>query len=206
MQFSDFYVKYSVLFYKFVLSNKSGMEKITIYDKTFKTYLPFSEFSKDIDRVADELNRDFLGSDEIPILLCILNGALPFTAELMKRLKFPCELASIKVSSYVGTQTTGMMVVKQPLTCDVTGRKVIIVEDIVDTGYTMDMMKGFLKDKGAKESYICTLFFKPEAYKFHDKIKIDYKARDIQNQFIVGFGLDYNELGRNSEDIYILDE
>ena len=181
-------------------------KKIKLHDKTFRPYIPYEEFSKDIDRVAGELNRDFKYCTDVPIILCILNGAIPFTAEILKRLDFPCELASVKVSSYVGTKSTGVMEIKHPLTCDVKGRRVIIVEDIVDTGYTMDMMKGYLREKGATDSYICTLFFKPESYKFFDSIKIDYKARDIQNQFIVGFGLDYNELGRNTKDIYILDE
>lgn len=182
------------------------MEKIKLHDKTFRTYIPYSDFSKDIDRVADELNRDFKDCTDVPIILCVLNGAIPFTAEILNRVKFPCELASMKLSSYIGTKTTGEARITQPLTCNVKGRRVIIVEDIVDTGCSLDRLKSFLKEEGAAESYICTLFFKPEAFRFKDKFKVDYKARDIQNQFIVGFGLDYDELGRNSKDIYILDE
>lgn len=182
------------------------MDKITLFDKTFRTYIPYDDFIKDIDRVADELNRDFEGCTDIPVILCTLNGAVMFCAELMKRINFPCEFATIKVSSYVGTQSTGVVEVKQPMMCEVNGRRVIIVEDIVDTGFTMQLMKRFLADKGASETRICTLFFKPESFRFKDTIKIDYKARDIQNQFIVGFGLDYNKLGRNLKDIYILDE
>jgi len=182
------------------------MEKVTLFDKTFRTYIPYEEFVKDIDRVADQLNHDYSGGEDIPIILCTLNGAIMFCAELMKRITFPCELASIKVSSYVGTQSTGVVEVKQAMTCDVKGRRVIIVEDIVDTGFTMQLMKQFLLEKGALDSRICTLFYKPESYKFKDTIKIDYIAREIQNQFIVGFGLDYNEIGRNYKDIYILDE
>lgn len=182
------------------------MEKITIFDKTFKTYIPYDEFIGDIDRVAEELNRDYSGGDDSPIILCTLNGAVMFCAELMKRITFKCEFATIKVSSYSGTQTTGVVQVKQPMLCDVTGRRVIIVEDIVDTGYTMKLMKSYLSEKGAVDSRICTLFYKPESYRFKDVIKVDYIAREIQNQFIVGFGLDYNEIGRNLKDIYILDE
>lgn len=182
------------------------MEKVTLFDKTFRTYIPYEEFVKDIDRVADQLNRDYSGGEDIPIILCTLNGAMMFCAELMKRITFACELASIKVSSYVGTQSTGVVEVKQAMTCDVKDRRVIIVEDIVDTGFTMQLMKQFLLEKGALDSRICTLFYKPESYKFKDTIKIDYIAREIQNQFIVGFGLDYNEIGRNYKDIYILDE
>lgn len=182
------------------------MEKITLFDKTFKTYIPYEEFIRDIDRVADELNRDYSGGEDIPIVLCTLNGAVMFCSELMKRLNFLCEFATIKVSSYVGTQTTGVVQVKQPMMCDVKGRRVIIVEDIVDTGLTMKILKDFLAEKGAGETRICTLFFKPESFRLKDVIKVDYIARDIQNQFIVGFGLDYNEVGRNFKDIYILDE
>ena len=182
------------------------MEKVTLFDKTFRPYLRYEDFSKDIDWVAAQLNEDFDGCEDIPIVLCTLNGAMMFCSELMKRLTFNCELASIKVTSYVGTQTTGVVEVKQPLTCDVRGRRVIIVEDIVDTGFTMQLMKQFLADKGALESRICTLFYKPQSFRFKDTIQIDYVAREIQNQFIVGFGLDYKEIGRNFKDIYILDE
>ena len=160
----------------------------------------------EIDRVADQLNRDYSGGEDIPIILCTLNGAIMFCAELMKRLTFNCELASIKVSSYVGTQSTGVVEVKQPMTCDVKDRRVIIVEDIVDTGFTMQLLKQFLAGKGARDSKICTLFYKPESFRFKDTIKVDYIGMEIQNQFIVGFGLDYNEVGRNFRDIYILDE
>lgn len=182
------------------------MDRIKLFDKTFRTYITYEEFSKDIDRVAAELERDYAGAGDIPVFLCTLNGAMMFCSELMKRISFHCELASIKVSSYVGTKTTGVVEVKQPLTCDVKGRRVIIVEDIVDTGFTMQLLKQYLAEKGAIDSKICTLFYKPESYKFKDTIKIDYVAREIQNQFIVGFGLDYNEIGRNYKDIYILDE
>ena len=182
------------------------MDKIKVHDKIFRPYIRYEEFSKDIDRVAAQLNADFKDSGEVPILLCILNGSVMFTGELMQRLDFPMELASIKVSSYMGTQSTGIVELRQPLTCDVKDRTVIIVEDIVDTGYTIELLKSFLREKGAKETRVCTLFFKDESYQFTGRIKIDYVARHIQNQFIVGFGLDYNEQGRNSRDIYILDE
>jgi len=182
------------------------MDKIRLHDKTFRPYLLYSEFEKDIARVAGELNRDYRDCEDTPIIICTLNGALPFTADIFCRLNFNCELSSIKVSSYAGTTSTGVVEVKQPLTADVKDRHVIIMEDIVDTGFTMHYLTEFLYKKGAKDVKICTLFFKPEAYKFNGEMKIDYIAREIQNQFIVGYGLDYNEIGRNSKDIYILDE
>ena len=183
-----------------------NMKKITLYDKTFKTYIPFECFVKDIDRVAAQINDDFRDSGEIPLILCTLNGALPFTAEIMMRFDFPCELSSVKVSSYVGTQTTGNVQLKQPITANLKGRTVIIVEDIVESGHTMNFLRNFLKEQGAKDVKICTLFYKPDAFLYKDKFELDYAARIIQNQFIVGFGLDYRELGRNFRDIYILDE
>ncbi len=182
------------------------MDRIKLHDKTFKKYIPYDTFIKDIDRVAEELNRDFRDSGEIPVVICVLNGSLPFTAEILRRLDFLCELSSLKVSSYSGMSTQGEVVFKQPLTCDVKGRTVILVEDIVDSGYTMDALTRFFKEQGVKETKICTLFFKEEAFRFKGKFDIDYIARNIQNQFIVGFGLDYDELGRNLKDIYILDE
>ena len=182
------------------------MDRIRVSDKVFRTYIPFEEFSKDIDRVAAELTRDYADSPKPPIFLCTLNGAMMFTGELLKRVSFPLELASIQVSSYSGTKTSGVVEVSQPLSCDVSGRSVVIIEDIVDTGLTIQLLKRYLLEKGAKDSRICTLFYKPESFKFKDSIRLDYVAREIQNQFIVGFGLDYNQLGRNSRDIYILDE
>lgn len=182
------------------------MAKIKVGDKTFRTYIPYEEFSKDIDRVAEQLNKDFTDAPEPPVFLCTLNGAMMFCSEIMKRCNFPMELASIKASSYVGTQTTGVVEIKQALTCDVKDKVVVIVEDIVDSGFTIQMMKQFLAAKGARDTKVCTLFYKPESYRFKGIIPLDYVCREIQNQFIVGFGLDYNELGRNTRDIYILDE
>lgn len=182
------------------------MDKIKLYDKTFRPYLRYSDFEKDIQRVADKINSDYKDSEDIPVIICTLNGALPFTADILNRLDFNCELSSIKVSSYNGTETSGVVMVKQPLVADIKGRNVIVMEDIVDTGYTIRFLVDFLYRQGASDVKICTLFFKPESYKFAEELKVDYICRDIQNQFIVGFGLDYNEIGRNSKDIYILDE
>ena len=180
------------------------MEKITIKDKNFKTLIPYSDIASAIDKVADKLNDDFKNCEEPPILLCVLNGSIMFMGELMKRLDFECLIVSTKMTSYVGTSTTGTVKQALGLTADIAGKKVIIVEDIVDTGHTVVALKKILADAGAKESYICTLLHKPEAYK-HD-IPLDYVAIEIPNRFIVGFGLDYDELGRNYKDIYVLDE
>lgn len=180
------------------------MDKVTLFDKTFRTFISNKEIESAIDKVAARINADFEGCEDIPVLLCVLNGSIMFTSELMKRLNFNCELVSTKLSSYEGTGSTGKVKQAMGLTGDISGKRVIIVEDIVDTGNTIVELKKILSDMGAAESYVCTMLLKPEAY---DKdVAIDYVAMEIPNDFIVGFGLDYNQLGRNLKDIYVLDE
>lgn len=180
------------------------MEKITIKDKTFKTFIPYEKISSAIDNVAEKINADFRGCTDCPVLLCVLNGSIMFMGELMKRLDFDCQIISIKLTSYEGTSTTGRVKQAMGLTADITGKRVIIVEDIVDSGNTIVELKKILQEKGATESYVSTLLFKPAAYK--KDVKLDYVALEIPNDFIVGFGLDYDEIGRNYRDIYVLDE
>ena len=180
------------------------MQKVKLYDKTFRTFIPNDRIMSAIDDVAVKINHDFEGCEDVPVLLCVLNGSIMFMGELMKRLNFNCQTVSIKLTSYEGTNTTGRVKQAMGLTADLTGRRVIVVEDIVDSGNTIVELKKILEDAGATESYICTLLLKPEAYK--KSVKIDYAAMEIPNDFIVGFGLDYDELGRNYKDIYILDK
>lgn len=179
------------------------MERIKLFDKTFRTFIPNEEIEKAIDKVASKLNDDFKDSEDIPIVLCVLNGAILFTAELMKRLTFNCELLSIKLSSYSGTSSTGTVREVLGLTSDIRGRRIIIVEDIVDTGTTIAELKRMLAEKGAASSCVCTLLLKPDVYR--QDIPLEYVAMEIPNDFIVGFGLDYNEIGRNMKDIFVLD-
>ena len=179
------------------------MKKITLKDKTFRISIPYEKISQAIDQVADKINADFRGCEDIPILLCVLNGSIMFMGELMKRLDFNCQIVSTKLTSYEGTSTTGRVKQAMGLTADITGRRVIIVEDIVDSGNTIVELKRILEENGVAESKVCTLLYKPEAYK--KDVKLDYVAMEIPNDFIVGFGLDYNELGRNLQDIYVLD-
>lgn len=180
------------------------MEKIRLYDKTFKVFIPYDRIMKAVDDVAERMNEDYKGCQDIPVLLCVLNGSIMFTAELMKRLEFACELVSIKLKSYSGTETSGQVKQAMGLTAGIRGRRVIIVEDIVDTGNTIVELKKILKEAGAAESVVCTLLFKPDSYT--KDVPLEYVAMQIPNDFIVGFGLDYNEIGRNLKDIYILDE
>ena len=180
------------------------MEKITLKDKTFRTFIPYEKISAAIDEVAEKINADFEGCKDFPVLLCVLNGSIMFYAELMKRLRFDCQIVSTKLSSYEGTSTTGSVKQAMGLTADIKGRRVIVVEDIVDSGNTIVELKRILEEKEVAEFKICTLLLKPEAYK--KDIMIDYVAMEIPNDFIVGFGLDYDEYGRNYKDIYVLDE
>lgn len=179
------------------------MEKVTLKDKSFKTFIPYEKISAAIDDVAAKINADFKDCEDVPVLLCVLNGSIMYMAELMKRLTFNLQVISIKLTSYEGTSTTGRVKQAMGLTSDITGRRVIIVEDIVDSGNTIVELKEIMAEHGASESRICTMLLKPDAYK--KDIPLDYVAMEIPNDFIVGFGLDYDELGRNLKDIYVLD-
>ncbi len=180
------------------------MEKIHLHDKTFRKFIFHSRIQEAIDEVAEKINRDFEGCEDVPVMICTLNGALPFTGELYMRLKFNCGLGSVKLSSYRGTETTGTVLTVQGLSEDVRGKRVIACEDIVDTGNTILALRELLLANGATEVRICTMLLKPDVY---DKdVKLDYVGMEIPNDFIVGFGLDYDGLGRNYKDIYVLDK
>ena len=180
------------------------MDKIKLHDKVFRPFIPNDRIESAIDAVAEKVNLDFEGCEDIPVIICTLTGAIMFTSELLKRLRFQCEVNCIKLSSYQGTRSTGTVLTLLGLTGDVKGRRVIICEDIVDTGNTILALQEMLIAQGAAEVRICTLLLKPDVY---DKdVKLDYVAMEIPNAFIVGFGLDYNELGRQYKDIYVLDQ
>ena len=181
-------------------------KKITLHDKSFVPFIPYADIEKAIDAVAERLNRDYANTKEAdaPVLLCTLNGAVMFAAELLKRVSFPCIFKAAKMSSYVGTNSTGVVQGDLAAGFNYQGKRVIVVEDIVDTGNTIVAISGQLKALGAKEVRICTMLVKPEVY---DKdVKLDYVAMEIPNRFIVGFGLDYDDLGRNTKDIYVLED
>ena len=180
------------------------MEQITLNGRKFRPFITNDIISRAIDEVAAKINADFRDSKDIPVLLCVLNGSIMFMAELMKRLEFNLEVVSIKLTSYSGTSSTGNVRQAMGLTSDIRGRRVIIVEDIVDTGNTITELKNILKERGAAESRVCTMLLKSEVYTKQEKL--DYVAIEIPNRFIVGFGLDYDEIGRNLKDIYVLDE
>lgn len=180
-----------------------NMDTIEIHDKKFRVCTTASQIDEAVSRVAQQINEDLKDTDT-PIFLSVLNGSFMFTADLMRKITVKSDVVFIKLSSYEGTSSSGNVKQIMGLTKSVEGRTVVVVEDIVETGNTIEEMYKILKDAGAAEIRICTLLLKPDAYK--KDIKIDYAALQIPNDFIVGYGLDYNQLGRQYKDIYVLDE
>lgn len=174
------------------------METIQVKDKLFAPFLKEEQILKEVKRVAQEINKDYEGKN--PLFLCILNGSFMFAADLIKEIKIPCNISFVKLASYEGVVTTGKIREVMGINESLKDRHVIIVEDIVDTGLTM---KNALESLGTREPAslsICTLLCKP------GKLKVDldlkYVAMNIPDDFIVGYGLDYDGYGRNSRDIY----
>ena len=174
------------------------MSIIQIKDKLFTTFITEDKILKEVSRVADEINRDLAGTN--PLFLSVLNGSFMFTADLMKRINMPCEISFVKLASYQGTSSTGKVKELVGLNEDITGRTVVIVEDIINTGFTMERLVETLRARNPKEIRIATLLVKPD--KLQVKLDIDYVAMNIPNDFIVGYGLDYDGKGRNYRDIY----
>lgn len=178
------------------------MDIIQIKDKRFKTFIPEAQILQEVSRVANEIMNDL--RDEKPLFVSVLNGSFMFTADLMKYLDMPCEVSFVKLTSYEGTSSTGKVKELVGLNDDITGRTVVIVEDIVDTGLTMQRLVETLKARNPKEVRIATLLVKPD--KLQVPLDIQYVAMNIPNDFIVGYGLDYDGLGRNYRDIYTVIE
>lgn len=178
------------------------MSIVQIKDKRFKTFISEDEIQQRVKAVADRINHDMEGKK--PLLLAVLNGSFVFAADLMRHITIPCEISFVKLASYEGTVSTGKVVEVMGLNEDITGRDVIIVEDIVDTGKTMERMLDTLGTRNPNSLHICTLLLKPEKLKI--PLNIEYAAMEIPNDFIVGYGLDYDGLGRNLRDIYVVKE
>ncbi|MBU3855026.1 MULTISPECIES: hypoxanthine phosphoribosyltransferase [Bacteroides] len=174
------------------------MKEIQIKDKRFRTFIPEADILREVHRVASEISRDLEG--ENPLFVSVLNGSFMFTADLMKCLDIPCEVSFVKLASYAGTSSTGKVKELVGLNEDISGRTVVIVEDIVDTGLTMKRLIETLKGRGPKDIRVATLLVKPD--KLEVELNLDYVAMKIPNDFIVGYGLDYDGLGRNYRDIY----
>ncbi len=174
------------------------MDTIQIKDKTFAVSIREEDILKEVSRVAADINRDLAGKN--PLFLSVLNGSFMFTADLMKRITIPCEISFVKLASYQGDASTGVVKEMIGLNEDITGRTVVIVEDIVDTGLTMQQLLESLHTRHPQEVHIATLLVKPDKLKVN--LNIEYAAMKIPNDFIVGYGLDYDGFGRNYKDIY----
>lgn len=174
------------------------METITVKDRQFAMSIEGDRIQAEIKKLAERMNRELDGKK--PLFLGVLNGSFIFAADLFRRITTPAEISFVKMASYQGTNSTG--VVKQLIGMpeSVEGRCVVIVEDIVDSGRTIKRMVELLNEHNPAEIHVCTLFLKPESYK--GDVKIDYVALNLPNDFIVGYGLDYDGWGRNLPDIY----
>ncbi|MCR5780375.1 MAG: hypoxanthine phosphoribosyltransferase [Bacteroidaceae bacterium] len=176
------------------------MEKLQVKDKSFAVSIPEAKILEQVRRVAAEITRDMEGKD--PLFLPVLNGAFMFAADLLREVTIPCEISFIKLASYAGTHSTGAIREVIGLAKDITGRHVVIVEDIIDSGLTMAHMIETLEKHNPASISVCALLVKPDALKV--EVPIHYRCMDIPNDFIVGYGLDYDGFGRNTRDIYTL--
>ena len=174
------------------------MDIVKIKDKTFKISIPEAEILKHVKEIADRINHDMAGKN--PLFLSVLNGSFMFAADLMKMITIPCEISFVKLASYQGVISTGSVKEVIGINEDLSGRTIIIIEDIVDTGLTMKRMIESIGTRNPESVHICTLLLKPE--KLQEKLDVDYVAMKIPNDFIVGYGLDYDQQGRNLKDIY----
>ena len=175
---------------------------IQLHDKQFVPFISSQEIDFALATMASQVEADF--ADEILVFVGVLNGSFMVVSDFMKHYKKPCEVSFIKLASYEGTSSTNEVKQLIGLNQDLTGRTVIVIEDIVDTGNTVAELKDLFKKQNVKHLKIATLFFKPEAFK--KDLKLDYIGIRIPNKFIVGFGLDYDGLGRNLPEVYQLKE
>ena len=176
------------------------MSYIKLHDKTFHTYLSEGEIQKKVKGIADQINLDY--KEKRPLFIAILNGSFMFAADLFKYLTIDAEISFIKLASYKGMKSSGNVITAIGLEMDLYGREVVIVEDIVDTGKTLHQFLPKLDHQQPKSLKIAALLHKPEATQY--QLKIDYLGFSIPNKFVVGYGLDFDGLGRNYKDIYQL--
>lgn len=174
------------------------MDTIKVLDKEFKLYIPQEKIESVIKEIADLINEDY--KDKKPLFIVMLNGAFMFAAQLFKELDIDCETSFVKYSSYEGTHSTYEIKELIGLSSSLEGRDIVIVEDIIDSGFTINRLLQKLQDMKVSSVRIATMLFKPNAFKFD--YKIDYVGMNINEEFIIGYGLDYNEHGRNYTSIY----
>lgn len=176
------------------------MSIVKIKDKTFETSISAEEIAKRVKELGQQLSKDFEGKN--PLFLAVLNGSFIFAADLMREITIPCEISFVKLASYQGTTSTGKIQEVIGINEDLSGRTIVIVEDIVESGLTMKRMIETLGTRNPASVHICTLFVKRE--KLQVDLDIDYSAFSIPNAFIVGYGLDYDQQGRQLKEVYSL--
>ena len=178
------------------------MDTVKIKDKSFRVSIPEAEIKQHVKALAEQMSKDLEGKN--PIFLGVLNGSFIFAADLMREMTIPCEISFVKLASYQGTTSTGKVQEVLGINENLSGRTVVIVEDIVESGQTMKQMIESLGTRNPESVRICTLFFKPE--KLKEDLNLDYVAFRIPDDFIVGYGLDYDGLGRELKDVYTIVE
>ena len=176
------------------------MELIHVHDKDFEPFISADKISEQVKRVASEINRDYSGRK--PLFIAILNGSFMFAADLFKEITLDAEICFIKLASYKGIKSSGQVITAIGLDVDLVGREIIILEDIVDTGNTLSKFLPQIYHHNPLSLKIAALLHKPEAM-IH-KITIDYLGFTVPNKFLLGYGLDYDGLGRNIKEIYQL--
>lgn len=195
--FLNFAIKGIVVFLEFIKIN--GMkEKIKVRDKEFSVFIKAADIDTAVSRMADTINQELKG--KVPLFLVVLNGAFMFASDLMKKIKIENNISFVKLSSYTGTRSSQVVNELIGINEVVKGRTVVIVEDIIDSGITMRRMLDILSEQEAADVRIATLVFKPNA--FQSDFKINYIGMEIPNDFIIGYGLDYDGFARNLPDIY----
>ncbi len=173
---------------------------VTYHDKTFRRYINQRIIRQSVSRMATRMNMDL--KDENPFFICVLNGAFMFASDLLKQFCHPCSIGFVKLSSYDGTESSGKVKQLIGLQDDLQGRTVVILEDIVDTGTTLEILVEELKKHKPKCILVSAMLLKPEVYK--KNIPINYHGIEIPNKFVIGYGLDYNGMGRNLQCVYII--
>ena len=175
---------------------------ITLNDKNFKPYIDQQRIATEVKRIAKEINSDLM--NEFPIFLAVLNGSFMFASDLLKEIEIPCEISFIKLVSYEGLESSGTVKELIGLNQNIENRTVVIIEDIVDSGVTIEKLVSLLNIEKAKKIKVATVLFKPDAYK--KKFAIDYIGFKIPSKFVLGYGLDYAQKYRNLRSIYMLSE
>ena len=177
-----------------------NMNTITIKDKKFKKFISAEEIDAIVGRVAKEIDRDYADLD---LVACpVLTGAFMFASDLVRHITIPCEVRFVRYASYSGMSSTGEVKCQLPFPSAIEGRDVLIVEDVVDSGFSMKYMLQAAEAMHPRSVRICSLFFKPHAFK--GDYKVNYVGKEIGDEFIVGYGLDYNEHGRTLKDLWVV--